>query len=179
MNKDVSQTFSECRPHLSLFADGFDDVPRFSTPIWKWTAVTGTVQVTQGSPVVKTSHPIPLDPGEPIRIGTRFETTVKEDHDDDEDEEDTFTMATPWNEESASGLKVWKKDYERVFALAKGAYNSTRVQEIQAESLFFLARVYHSQQDNDKHEFIVSSDPWSIQTDRFSIGFAQNSTPHY
>ncbi|OEU21277.1 TPR-like protein [Fragilariopsis cylindrus CCMP1102] len=36
-----------------------------------------------------------------------------------------------------------QKDYDRVIALAKGAYNSTSVQEIQAESLFFLARVYH------------------------------------
>jgi RNA polymerase-associated protein CTR9 len=47
------------------------------------------------------------------------------------------------------GLKVWKKDYDRVIALAKGAYSSTSVQEIQAESLFFLARVYHVREDHD------------------------------
>ncbi len=41
------------------------------------------------------------------------------------------------------GLKLWKKDYDRVIALAKGAYASTTVQEIQAESLFLHARVYH------------------------------------
>lgn len=52
------------------------------------------------------------------------------------------------------GLKVWKKDYDRVIALAKGAYSSTAVQEIQAESLFFLARVYHVREDHDNaHKF--------------------------
>jgi RNA polymerase-associated protein CTR9 len=34
-------------------------------------------------------------------------------------------------------------------ALAKGAYNSTQVQEIQAESLFLLARVHHVREDMD------------------------------
>jgi RNA polymerase-associated protein CTR9 len=42
---------------------------------------------------------------------------------------------------------VWKKDYDRVEALAKGAYSSTSVQDIQAESLFFLARVHHVRGD--------------------------------
>jgi RNA polymerase-associated protein CTR9 len=52
------------------------------------------------------------------------------------------------------GLKVWKKDYDRVIALAKGAYSSTTVAEIQAESLFFLARVYHVREDHDNaHKF--------------------------
>jgi RNA polymerase-associated protein CTR9 len=52
------------------------------------------------------------------------------------------------------GLKVWKKDYDRVIALAKGAYNSTSVQDIQAESLFFLARVYHVRDDIEHaHQF--------------------------
>ena len=54
----------------------------------------------------------------------------------------------------AGGLKVWKKDYDRVIALAKGAYNSTSVQDIQAESLFFLARVYHVRDELDNaHKF--------------------------
>jgi RNA polymerase-associated protein CTR9 len=49
---------------------------------------------------------------------------------------------------------VWKKDYDRVIALAKGAYNSTTVQDIQAESLFFLARVYHVRDDLEHaHQF--------------------------
>jgi len=53
-----------------------------------------------------------------------------------------------------AALKVWKKDYDRVIALAKGAYNSTTVQEIQAESLFFLARVYHVRDDLEHaHQF--------------------------
>lgn len=46
-------------------------------------------------------------------------------------------------------MKLWKKDYDRVIALAKGAYSSTSVQEIQAESLFFLARVYHVREEFD------------------------------
>lgn len=48
-----------------------------------------------------------------------------------------------------AGLKLWKKDYDRVVALAKGAYNSTSVKEIQAESIFLLARVSHVRGDID------------------------------
>lgn len=48
---------------------------------------------------------------------------------------------------SIDGLKVFKKDYDRVIALAKGAYSSTTVPEIQAESLYILARVYHVRDD--------------------------------
>ncbi len=49
---------------------------------------------------------------------------------------------------------MWKKDYDRVIALAKGAYNSTNVQDIQAESLFLLARVYHVREDiENAHKF--------------------------
>jgi RNA polymerase-associated protein CTR9 len=47
----------------------------------------------------------------------------------------------------SAGLKLWKKDYDRVVALAKGAYNSTSVPEIQAESLFLLARVHQVRDD--------------------------------
>ena len=47
-----------------------------------------------------------------------------------------------------------KKDYDRVIALAKGAYKSTSVQEIQAESLYFLARVSHVREDmQHAHQF--------------------------
>lgn len=47
-----------------------------------------------------------------------------------------------------------KKDYDRVIALAKGAYKSTSVQSIQAESLFFLARVSHVRDDmQHAHQF--------------------------
>ena len=45
------------------------------------------------------------------------------------------------------GLKLWKKDYDRVIDLAKGAYSSTTVEGIQAESLYILARVYHVRDD--------------------------------
>jgi len=112
---------------------------------WKWTPVVGTVSVVKGSKVVTGSQPIPLDSGERIRIGLDMETTVEEER----EENTTFTMRSEWKGESQSGLKVWKKDYDRVMALAKGAYNSTQVQEIQAESLFLLARVHHVREDMD------------------------------
>lgn len=46
--------------------------------------------------------------------------------------------------QSTAGLKLWKKDYDRVLSLAKGAYNATNIPEMQAESLYMLARVYHA-----------------------------------
>lgn len=113
---------------------------------WKWTPIAGTVHVAQGSKSVKGSQPIPLDEGDRVRIGMDFETYVAEDIENDDEADDegiTFQMKEAWKGDTSDGLKVWKKDYDRVIALAKGAYNSTSVQEIQAESLFFLARVYH------------------------------------
>lgn len=110
---------------------------------WKWTPVTGTVEMTQGSTVVKGSQNLPLDAGERIRIGSNFETTVADDAENEDEDSTSFRIRDAWKEGTMSGLKVWKKDYDRVIALAKGAYSSTSVQEIQAESLFFLARVYH------------------------------------
>ncbi len=109
---------------------------------WKWTPIAGTVEVTQGSKTVKGSQPIPLDEGDRVRIGMEFETLCDE-NDAEDDEGLTFKMKDSWKGETTSGLKVWKKDYDRVIALAKGAYNSTSVEEIKAESLFFLGRVYH------------------------------------
>lgn len=115
---------------------------------WKWTPVTGTVEMTEGSNLVKGSQIMQLDAGERIRIGTDFETDVTEDTGGDDDEEGTsFRIRDAWKELSAGGLKLWKKDYDRVIALAKGAYSSTTVKDIQAESLFFLARVYHVRED--------------------------------
>ncbi len=51
------------------------------------------------------------------------------------------------------GLKLWKKDYDRVIALAKGAYQSTTVQDIQAESLFLHARVYHVKGEMERAKY--------------------------
>ncbi len=51
------------------------------------------------------------------------------------------------------GLKLWKKDYDRVIALAKGAYQSTTVQEIQAESLYIHARVYHVKDEMERAKY--------------------------
>jgi RNA polymerase-associated protein CTR9 len=113
---------------------------------WKWTPIAGVVEVIQGSRTVRGSQPIPLDDGDRVRIGTEFESVVADDgNGDDEDDVDgsTFQLKDTWKGPSARGLKLWKKDYDRVIALAKGAYNSTSVSEIQAESLFLLARVYH------------------------------------
>ena len=69
---------------------------------WKWTPVTGTVTVTEGSNLIKASQIMPLDPGERVRIGTDFETYLTEDNagenDDDEEEEDstTFRLRDTW-----------------------------------------------------------------------------------
>lgn len=51
---------------------------------------------------------------------------------------------------SAANLKIWKKDYDRVMTLAKGAYNSTNQPEVQAESLYMLARVYHARGEMER-----------------------------
>mmetsp|Transcript_25660 Transcript_25660/g.29779 ORF Transcript_25660/g.29779 Transcript_25660/m.29779 type:complete len:1369 (-) Transcript_25660:62-4168(-) len=115
----------------------------------KWTPVSAvTVNVEKNSDVIKGSGPMNLDIGERIKIGPRFETTIV-----DEEDNMTFKIKDVWNGESHEGLKLWKKDYERVIALAKGAYDSTTVQEIQAESLFLHARVYHVKDDMDKAHY--------------------------
>ena len=49
-----------------------------------------------------------------------------------------------------ANLKIWKKDYDRVVSLAKGAYNSTNMPEVQAESLYMLARVFHARGDMEQ-----------------------------
>lgn len=123
---------------------------------WKWTAVTGTVSVQAGSKIMTSSQPMPLEAGEPVRIGTNFETTIVQVMDDEDDDGGAndgsvskYQLGAAWKEADCTGLKLWKKDYERVFALAKGAYSSTTVPEIQAESLFFLARNYHVKEDID------------------------------
>ena len=69
---------------------------------WKWTPIAGTVEVTQGSKIVKGSQPIPLDPGERIRIGPNFETYVADDADGGDEESMSITMRNPWNETSTS-----------------------------------------------------------------------------
>lgn len=51
---------------------------------------------------------------------------------------------------STANLKIWKKDYDRVISLAKGAYNSTNIPEVQAESLYMLARVFHARGDMEQ-----------------------------
>jgi RNA polymerase-associated protein CTR9 len=69
---------------------------------------------------------------------------------------------------------VWKKDYDRVIALAKGAYNSTSVQDIQAESLFFLARVYHVRDDiENAHKFYERACKLSPNLSPARFGLAQ------
>ena len=66
---------------------------------WKWTPVTGTVEMTQGSTVVKGSQNMPLDAGERVRIGTNYETYVVDDNaGDDEDDSTTFRTRDTWKE---------------------------------------------------------------------------------
>lgn len=112
---------------------------------WKWTPVPGTVSVEAGSTVVTASQPMNLDSGERVRIGLdRFESSVADDDDnDDSGSANTLRIKEAWTGESTTGLKLWKKDYDRVIALSRGALSSTTVKEMQAESLFILARVHH------------------------------------
>mmetsp|Transcript_40299 Transcript_40299/g.97305 ORF Transcript_40299/g.97305 Transcript_40299/m.97305 type:complete len:1294 (+) Transcript_40299:108-3989(+) len=142
---------------------------------WKWTPIPGSAKVEQGSKLVVGTQPIPLDPGERIRIGTEFETYVAEDVEEDE-EGKSIRMKDEWKEPTTSGLKVWKKDYDRVEALAKGAYNSTSVQDIQAESLYFLARVHHVRGDlqhaNQFYERACKLSP-SLSPARFGLAQTQ------
>jgi len=113
---------------------------------WKWTPVPGMVSVERGSCVVKGNMASSLEGGERIRIGHNFETlVVVVDGEESGDDENTFRIKDNWKFDSASNLKIWKKDYDRVLSLAKGAYNSTNMPEVQAESLYMLARVYHAQ----------------------------------
>lgn len=61
---------------------------------FKWTPLPGSVTVTKGSMEVKTSQPIPLDPGDFVRIGMKFETIVQEEGDN------SFTMKEAWAEDT-------------------------------------------------------------------------------
>mmetsp|Transcript_23225 Transcript_23225/g.50317 ORF Transcript_23225/g.50317 Transcript_23225/m.50317 type:complete len:1323 (-) Transcript_23225:179-4147(-) len=110
---------------------------------WKWTPVPGMASVERGSIVVKGNMASSLEGGDRIRIGHEFETLVVVEDDEDGDE-NTFKIKDNWKFDSASNLKIWKKDYDRVLSLAKGAYNSTNMPEVQAESLYMLARVFHA-----------------------------------
>ena len=63
----------------------------------KWTPVTAvTVQVENGSNVIKGSGPTNLDVGERVRIGSSFETTIILDEEDNM----TFKIKDTWNSES-------------------------------------------------------------------------------
>jgi len=116
---------------------------------WKWTPVPGTVEVDVGSNHIKGNMSINLEPGDRIRIGHEFETYVVKD-DSIRDGGKTFKIKDNWKFPSATGLKLWKKDYDRVLSLAKGAYSATNIPEIQAESLYMLARVYHARGDMEQ-----------------------------
>ena len=70
---------------------------------WKWTPIPGTVTVEEGNKVVKVAQPVPLDPGERIRIGMDFETTVAEDNEGDNTR---FTAKDAWKGESKSKPKT-------------------------------------------------------------------------
>ena len=116
---------------------------------WKWTPVPGTISVEAGSSVVKSSQPMNLDAGERVRIGQGFQSDVADDHDEADMDVDGYgdsanlRLKDPWNGPTAKGLKLWKKDYDRVIALARGGLSSTTSRDMMAESYFILARVHH------------------------------------
>eukprot|EP00574_Skeletonema_japonicum_P003093 CAMPEP_0201724210 /NCGR_PEP_ID=MMETSP0593-20130828/8030_1 /ASSEMBLY_ACC=CAM_ASM_000672 /TAXON_ID=267983 /ORGANISM="Skeletonema japonicum, Strain CCMP2506" /LENGTH=1304 /DNA_ID=CAMNT_0048215435 /DNA_START=52 /DNA_END=3966 /DNA_ORIENTATION=+ len=116
---------------------------------WKWTPVPGMAKAERGSDVVQGSMASSLEPGDIIRIGREFETIVVADEDEMADD-NSFKIKDNWKFESTAGQKIWKKDYDRVVSLAKGAYKSTNIPEVQAESLYMLARVYHAKGDMEQ-----------------------------
>ena len=56
----------------------------------------------------------------------------------------SLSLLPPSCAPATANLKIWKKDYDRVVSLAKGAYRAATSPEVQAESLYLLARVYHA-----------------------------------
>lgn len=73
-----------------------------------------------------------------------------------------------------AGLKVWKKDYDRVLSLAKSAYSSTNISEIQAESLFMMARVHHARNDMEQaNKFYEKACKHSPELSPARFGLAQ------
>jgi RNA polymerase-associated protein CTR9 len=125
----------------------------------KWTAIPGTVTLEYPD-ILKASQPLQIEVGDPVRIGNHLETKIIQEYEDQpniyrieikQQQQQHTNNIYNQNQSNAHAnlpynvpdLKIWKKDYERVFALAKGAYSSTSSPEIRAESLFFLARVYH------------------------------------
>ena len=60
---------------------------------------------------------------------------------EDDDDKNKYKIQDVWTLGSADSLKLWKNDYDRVIALAKGAYMITQVDAMRTESLFFLAWV--------------------------------------
>jgi len=148
---------------------------------WKWTPVTGvTVEVEHGSNVVKATSELNLDArgGERIRIGLDFETITAEDEEEDDYHlgigQTSFKIQDAWKSNSAKGLQVWKKDYDRVITLAKSAYSSTSIKEIQAESLFLLARVYHVKEDMEMaHKFYKQACKLAPDLSPARFGWAQ------
>ncbi|KAL9191462.1 hypothetical protein ACHAXT_001168 [Thalassiosira profunda] len=115
---------------------------------WKWTPVPGTASAERGSDVVRGNMASSLEAGDLIRIGHDFETQVAAD--DDMTDDNAFKIKDAWKADSASALKLWKKDYDRVLSLARGAYHATHAPEVQAESLYMLARVFHARGEMDK-----------------------------
>lgn len=95
---------------------------------WKWTPVSGTVELTQGSTIVKGSQPIPLDPNERIRIGTDFETTVEEDMNADDMDDTintTFQMRDAWKGPS-TGMHEESYGVRCIFASREVSAHSSR-----------------------------------------------------
>ena len=86
---------------------------------WKWTPVTGTVEVTQGSNLIKGSQIMPLDAGERVRIGTDFETYVTEDTaGEDEEDSTSFRLRDAWKDASTGTSRQGWLQYNTAAAAA-------------------------------------------------------------
>ena len=101
---------------------------------WKWTPIPGSATVEHGSKLVVGTQPIPLDPGERIRIGTDFETYVAEDVDDDE-EGKSFRMKDEWKEATTSEYLIDDADKFLLIWISSIAFPIVRWTESMEEGL--------------------------------------------
>jgi len=116
---------------------------------WKWSEVptSGWTVSIKGNTVTTSEH-VDFYPGDEIRIGMDFATYVRTEPEVFPGSSSSYRFTvrdripTPLD-----GATLWRKDYERVQDMARVAYNSTSVPEIQSEALYLTGRVYHATGD--------------------------------
>jgi len=149
----------------------------------KWTPVAGTVTVDQGSTLVTCTQAVPLETGEPVRIGTSFETVVAPLPENAMDDEKVFYITTPYKGESTKSIKIWRKDLDRSYELAKGAYDHVNAnlantdsnrKLLQAEALLHCARVRHTRGElDDAYKMYKKAVDWNPALVPAQMGYAQ------